>query len=219
MLTQESTTRAGTGAPKAHVAAANDSLADKIISMMKETIREHAFAVLDLYPDDIEIDRMVLRRCAAEGAMIAWVVGHSHTHLTMLGLEPEQNEMITCFTNLSSTDRFYLIRVVKGIVSFDEKSRDEFRNLAGTPIPYTRQGGNAEFIIRKLDTRLARCSITRAGSYEAPYYTVTITPLETLRALDRAAVELWCNRAVNLAASEGLFVTRTFVWMDSADAP
>jgi hypothetical protein len=184
---------------------------ETIIAAMKEIIGHYQFQVLDLYPRDLDHDRVVLDKCAVDGATIAWVVGNTHTHLAVLGLEPEQNEMVTCYTNLSASDKYYLIRVSEGVATFTEKSLSEFAMLASLPIPYSSTGGISQFTLRKHGERLVNCEVSRAGTYEKPLYQVTITTTKALTSLDRAAVEYWCHRAVAVG-SGSLFSRRELNW-------
>lgn len=213
MLNIDCAFRTGYAMRQIQLANAGNSVTDSIIDTMKAIIAEHHLQILDLYPRDLDHDRIVLNKCAVEGATIGWVVGNMHTHLVVLGLEPEQNEMVTCFTNLSASDRFYLIQVRGGQATFTEKTREEFKSLVHHPIPYNRVGGQMEFTLQKGGRRLAYCSLAKVGSYENTMYQVRISSYTLLTALDRAAVEYWCHRAVSVA-SGSLLTKRELTWDD-----
>ncbi|MCU6502000.1 hypothetical protein LPN04_29830 [Rugamonas sp. A1-17] len=183
----------------------------EIMKQMTSIIKSNNYRVQELYPRDLQHDRVILERCATVGALIAWAVGDSHTHMVVLGLEPQQNEMVSCFTNLNSGDKFYLIQIAADGPIFTERTRAQFESLSNTPIPYTRIGHDHEFIIQKHGARIAQCVITRTGTYENTIWDTQITTTLTLSKLDRAALEYWCHRAV--ATSTGsLFFKSEVTW-------
>lgn len=182
-----------------------------IYADMLAIIDKHQFQVAKLYPVDLICDRSRLEVSAAAGASIAWCVGDTHTHIVFLGLEPENNEMVHCFTNLSSRDKFYLIKLGHGDYSFKELDRKQFANLATTKIPYRMIGTGSDFTLYKDSRRLAHCVTERHGSYENTVFKAQITGFDSLSTLDQYAVELWCNRKIS-EASGSVFSKRELNW-------
>ncbi|MFC0170733.1 hypothetical protein ACFFKC_21950 [Pseudoduganella danionis] len=188
-----------------------------IYADMLAIINKHQFEVAKLYPVDLICDRSRLEASATPGASIAWCVGNTHTHIVFLGLEPENNEMVHCFTNLSAGDKFYLIKIGQSDYSFKEVDRKQFADLASTRIPYRMLGTASDFTLYKDSCRLARCVTQRHGSYENVVFKSKITAFESLHKLDRYAVELWCNRKIS-EASGSVFSKRELDWQESGQA-
>lgn len=201
----------GGSAVQAIVQVGGTTNAAKIYAAMLKQIAKHQFQVVQRYPRDLECDYRKLCAVAHPGAQIAWVVGHSHTHLVVLGLEAEQNELVESLVTLSSTDRYYLIKVGASEVSITERTRADFAQLVSTKIPYTSSGGNYAFTIRKEGHPLVDCAMERTGTYDRVLYKVKISQRTQITPLDRVAIEYWCHRAV-ATCSGSLFTKRDLMW-------
>lgn len=190
-------------------------LVDNIITAMLAEIEKHGLELMQRYPDDLQRhDRRVLSRNAVAGGKLAWVVGHSHTHLAVLGVHPDQNEHTNWLTNLANADRFYVLDISSTGTSFtlQELSRESFRTLAHTSIPYSRIGGADAFWLYKNKTRVGTCHIEFRGivngrrSYHAFLAVMAGTPEK-----DKVTLETWASYAANELASS-LFRDLDFTW-------
>lgn len=180
-------------------------LVDSILQSMHNEIERHGLKVLAHYPDDLLVhDRAILARAAVSGAKIAWMVGHSHTHIVQLGLHSKENELVDCLTNLSSEDRFYLVRVGAAF-TITELDRADFANLERTPVPYCREGIATNFRLNRGNRLVGHCTATHIGDWQKPVYQAKIAPCGDASDLDVAALQLWSERGIVEAAGT-LFV-------------
>jgi hypothetical protein len=142
------------------------------------------------------------------------VRGQYHTHIVFLGLEPENNEMVHCFTNLSAGDKFYLIKIGQSDYSFQGGGSQAVRRPRQyqNPVPHAGYGERFHAVQRFMSS----CSLRhqRHGSYENVVFKSKITAFESLHKLDRYAVELWCNRKIS-EASGSVFSKRELDWQES----
>lgn len=183
-----------------------------ILNEMKRLIEVNNFDLLRRYPDDLLVhDRATLERVAHRGASIAWMVGHSHTHIAPLGIHRKSNEMVTYLTDLSEDDRFYCIKVGNGTFLIKEVGRDGFRSLVSTPVPYNRKGSVDNFWLFKDNEKIGHCAININGSFESRYYSVKITPMYEISSMDKAALHKWASHGVTELAHT-LFVKYEIVW-------
>ncbi len=171
---------------------------DLILTAMLAQIELHGLALMQRYPNDLLLhDRAILERAAHPGAVLGWMVGHSHTHTIPLGLHVEENKYVTYLTNLSSEDRFYVLRVdEKSDFSLKEITREGFRALAVTPVAYHRNGTAQSFWIFKEDDKIGYCSIVSTGEFRARKFIATITLVDGVGALDIAALYTWVSYSV-----------------------
>jgi len=198
------TAPARTGHPKEIV------MLETIIGAMRAQIEKYSLEVLQRYPDDLFIhDRRMLKFGAVPGAQIAWVVGHCHTHLVNLGIHPDENQNVSYMTKLSSSDRFYLLKVTHSGFTLVEESREEFVALAGTPVPYHSNGDANSFSLFRGVSRIGAVTSEVIGSSEQRVFRGTIAPMAGVTALDRVALELWCDKA--LVKTAGTLFARTEV--------
>jgi len=181
---------------------------------MLEKINLHGLELMQRYPNDLIVhDRAILDRVAYPGALVAWVVGDSHTHIVALGLHPKENEAVTYFTNLSRTDRFYTLSITAAAFSLKEIDRAAFLGLQTTSVPYTRTGTAQSFYLFRNDDRIGHCRITRSGDYQSLKYTATITPIHGITEIDNAALFSWASHAVT-EISQTLFAKSEFIWTE-----
>lgn len=116
-------------------------MVETILTEMQSIVAKHGLNLMQTYPNDLLVhDRRMLEHFACNGASIAWMVGHCHTHIVNLGLHPDENEMVRYLTNLSSEDLFYLVKIFAGDVAFKEVDRKGFSELATTPAQYIKFG-------------------------------------------------------------------------------
>lgn len=109
------------------------TVADSIIAAMKAEIENKNLELLKHHPNDLLVhDRKTLEDFAVPGAQIAWVVGHLHSHLAILGLTTRQNRMTSHLTNLAEEDRFYHLTMRAGGFTMKEKRA---RNSPDSPAP------------------------------------------------------------------------------------
>lgn len=184
------------------------------IALMKGEILRHKLELLQRYPRDLLVhDREMLVRAAVPGAKIAWMVGHCHTHLVVLGLHAEENGNVAYLTNLSNDDRFYLLEVSRdGKPTLKEVDRKEFAALSLTPVPYSREGDDRNFWLYRSGARIGHCSINMSWPQAGATAAAQITPVVGVSGGDHAALELWCSRAC-ASLAQSLFVRQTVKWL------
>jgi len=195
------------------------SIAKKINESMQAIIRQHGLEVLERYPKDVTVhDLAVLEWAAKPGAVIAWMVGHCHSHIVPLGLNPKDNENVTYLTNLASEDRFYVIRVdMAGDFTMKEIDRAGFADLSNTPVPYGREGGVTNFWLARKGNRVGHINLENTGDWQTKRYQAVITPITGISELDQAALNLWCQNSV-VEAAHTLFVSYEAVWAEAEEA-
>lgn len=185
-----------------------------IIAALLDIIAKHGLELMQRYPDDLlVIDRDVLEKFALPGVKIAWMVGHSHTHITVLGTHARENECVTYHTNLSSEDRFYLLNIGQERFTITEQTRDSYKALAQIPVPYQKQGSDSDFWVTRNRTRIGHISLTSIGTFKSPKESAQITPVADISPQDRVALEMWCNYGVREKAHT-LFVRSTIEWCE-----
>lgn len=179
--------------------------AQTILNKMTDIVRLGGLELLQRYPDDLLVhDLSYLRRYARPGAVLAWVVGDCHTHLTTLGFTKGDTELVSALTNLASKDRFFRIRCNAGGAVFEQLTREAFGALASTPVPF--QVGNIidgiqlwrheTLVGSALIRRLAVEPQCTNASYEA-----IITPSACVSETDLAALEAaTCQRIHQLGS-------------------
>ena len=188
----------------------NPILVDLIIDAMKKEIEKYSLELLQRYPNDLlVIDRARLERYAVPGAHIAWMVGHSHTHLSVLGLHPKENETVTYVTNLSNDDRFYQIKInpynVLPEFTMKEISSSDYGGLIRVRVPYSCEGNMDGFWLMKEGRRIGSIVLTSVGTLCKPQYKVLMTPVAGITELDLTALYEWSGKAV-VKAAHTLFV-------------
>lgn len=189
-------------------------LVQSILNAMTSIIQQHGLELLQRYPDDLLVhDKATLEEYAVPGARIAWMVGHSHTHIVPLGLSAKENDKVTYMTNLANDDRFYIIKVHPGRFTMGELSREQFAALKHTPVMYTREGGVSSFWLKHHKNRVGYIALQNVGTMHQPKVSATITPVSGISALDRSALEMWCQHAI-VELSRTLFVRQEVTWAE-----
>jgi hypothetical protein len=181
-------------------------MVESILNEMQFIVAKHGLNLMQTYPNDLLVhDRRMLERCAHNGASIAWMAGHSHTHLVNLGVHREENEMVHYLTNLASEDRFYTIKIFAGDVAFKEVDRKGFDALANTPVPYIKLGQDDEFALFKREVRVGKVRVTQQGSYADRLYVLEISAEACATKQDHMALHIWAEKAAAKCAGT-LFV-------------
>lgn len=179
-------------------------VAHKIHSKMLEVIDQHGYEILSRYPKDLEIDKAVLERTESKGAQIAWVIGHSHTHLVRIGLHKTENEVVKALVNMSSDDRFFLFTFGHDDFKCKELQRDQFEQLARAPVQYqSKYESDTGFSLYKGEDLIAICQTEILGNLQNQVkqgrYQIKAA---FASALDVAAIEIWIERKLsNLTGS------------------
>lgn len=169
-----------------------------IIDAMKSIIAIHGLELMQRYPNDLLVhDRRILENLDNTTCTIAWCVGHSHTHMSVMGIHPEENDMVNCYANLGSTDKYYKV-VLSGKEDYKltEMERSEFLKLASIRIPYSMKGSNWDFNLLKDQVSIARVSVEVAGPYMARIFNISYQPVVSLTDIDRRAVEKWAYKCI-----------------------
>ncbi len=160
-------------------ANASPAVVQSILNGMCAAITKYGLEVLQRYPDDLLIhDKSMLERFAVSGATIAWMVGHSHTHLVAVGFHPAENLNVTYLTNLANEDRFFILSIGRGNgFSMIETDRINFAALNNTPVPYQRKGDATNFWLFHHSVKVGHVAIEQLGSWQNRKSIATITPV------------------------------------------
>lgn len=191
------------------------TIVDKIIEAMLAEIARYGLELMQRYPNDLLVhDRRTIARNAVAGGKLAWVVGHSHTHLAVLGIHPDQNEHPTWLTNLANADRFYVLDIGATGANFTlkELKREDFAALGRTPIPYNRVGKAEAFWLYKNQTRVGTCRTEFKGIVNGRRaYHCFLSVMAGTSEKDKVALENYAAYASNELAGS-LFRDLDFTW-------
>lgn len=186
----------------------------RIIEAMKNAISSRGLELLKRYPNDLLVhDRAMLERYVGAGVKFAWMVGHSHTHMSVLGVHPKINQLPTYVTNLCNDDVFFVLQISSDNQNFTlkEVNRASFPLLAQTTIPFSRVGGADSFSLYKNKNRIGSCSIKVDTSYQERVHNINLTAMNDASEFERRVLEQWaCEAAIELAHS--LFAKSHVVW-------
>jgi len=192
----------------------NNLIVDSIIDAMLSEITKYNLELLQRYPNDLLVhDRSVLEYAAIPGATIAWMVGDSHTHLVTLGLHKGESEMVRCLTNLSSNDRFYVLKVESSSFNLTELDRKQFMDLEHTNVPYSSHGSDSEFSIYKGKAEIGHIKLNHSIRNQQPFVEALITPIAVANKMDLVALRMWCSKGITRLAGT-LFVKSEEHWVD-----
>jgi hypothetical protein len=170
----------------------------RIIEAMQSIIAKHGLELMQRYPNDLLVhDRRILDGLQNTTCTIAWCVGHSHTHMAVMGVHPEENDMVPCYANLGSTDKYFKL-VLSGMEDFKltEMERSEFLKLSQVRIPYSLKGGNMDFSLFKEGVTIARVTVEVTGPYMTRLFNINYQPLISLSDIDRRAIEKWAYKCI-----------------------
>lgn len=197
----------------------NTALVEAAMTFMQEQITKYGLELLERYPNDLlVIDRERLVQFATSGAQVAWMAGDSHSHMVQLGIHPQENEMVTCLTNMSSRDRFYLLKFSNSGVTGKEVDRTEFAALARTPIPYTSEGTKEAFSVYRGKTRVGYVQLEMQINQANRHVDSRITPFGEATPNDLTALRMWAEKGcVRLAGT--LFCSSTLTWESTVHQP
>lgn len=196
------------------IGGANGSpdVVSSIMDAMQDAIRKYGLELLERYPNDLLVhDKATLETFAVPGAKIAWMIGHSHTHIVTLGLHADENKTVTYLTNMGNDDRFYVIKVHPGRFTMGEVNREQFAAMESTQVPYTRRGSVENFWLVRGKDRMGHIALQNIGSLHERKVSATITPVAGIGALDRSALEMWAGKAI-VEMAHTLFVQQELIW-------
>ncbi len=192
---------------------------ESILNAMKTLITKYKLEVLQRYPDDLLVhDKAMLERIAVPDSKIAWMVGHSHTHLVALGFHPVENLNVQYLTHLASEDRFFILTVGKEhCFKLSEVDRAQFAALSATPVPYERRGGSSNFWLYRDRAKLGHVAIEQVGTWQSRTVKAVITPIRGISEHEHAALGIWCSYAITELTGT-LFVHSEITWAEAVDS-
>jgi hypothetical protein len=181
---------------------------DALIQQLQHIIASGRLELLDRYPNDLLVhDRLSFERFWAPGQRFGWMVGHSHTHVTALGLHPDENKSVTYVLNLSSTDRFFEITVGRDETTFriEERGRDAYAALQRVPVDYRKVGVDNKFDVYRANNRVGHVTVEASGPYTERIYKAVLTPTCVANKADKAALHVWADHAARSIAGTLFF--------------
>lgn len=191
---------------------------DQVVQAMKDRIAAHGLQLLQNYPNDLLIhDRRIMEAALVPGVTMGWVVGHNHTHLIVLGVHPQENDMAPYLTRLSESDRYYTIaldgRAASG-VAITEASREAFAALANLDVPYRSNGPVESFDLYRHTQMIGHVTVRRqVTDGGTPVYLQTIEPTHRATDADRVALLFWAEKAA-VKAAHTLFCQTEVTWQE-----
>lgn len=194
--------------------------AELIIQQMQALIAQHGLQLMQSYANDLLThDRRILDDLEDSSCTVGWCVGHSHTHMAVLGLHPEMNDMVNTYVRLAHEDRFYKLTLKQGKdFSLVEVKRADFPALSSTPVPYTKTGDGLDFTLHKAGTALAHVSIKMKMSENyRPSYHFSFRPLVKLNSVDKAALEMWADYTLRHNAGTMFYRTDGITWFKTPE--
>lgn len=171
---------------------------DQLMHALQTIIEGAGLELLQRYPNDLLVhDRRQFERFWAPGQRFGWMVGHSHTHMAVVGLHTEENKVLGYVLNLNSDDRFYEVTVGRDGRSHQvrEVGRAGFESLLRTPVPYSRQGDDKSFTLFCVGRPVGAVGITITGTFENRFYSASIAPRDGAQNRDVGALHLWADYA------------------------
>ncbi len=201
------------------VTKANPIIVQAILQRMQAVITKYQLEVLERYPDDLLVhDKAMLERFAVPEAQIAWMVGHSHTHLVALGFHPIENLNVGYLTHLANEDRFFILNMGRAHrFKLSEVDRTQFAALSGTLVSYERRGSSSNFYLYRDRAKLGHVAIEQVGTWQSRKIKAVITPLRGISEHAHAALGIWCSYAVTELTGT-LFVESEVNWATAIDS-
>lgn len=189
-------------------------IVEGVIKAMKQQIEKYGLELLQRYPDDLLVyDRSMLEQFITPGISIAWMVGNSHSHICPLGLHSAKNEEVTYHLNMSSDDRFFVIRFTnREEFQFKELDRKGYAALQNTRVPYQSTGSVTDYWLERGKERVGYVHLEPVGKLGSPAYDMQITPMASASEMDKRALQVWANHSA-VAAAHTLFVRTNMIWM------
>lgn len=194
-------------------------MTELLMSAMKAEIVKHGIKLLDgCWANDFLVhDKAFLERNAKPGCKFAWVIGDNHSHMQMLGIHEIDNDMITAYLRMSSSDKFYEITVKSHDFSVKELNRDSFEALKYTAIPYSLKGSPQSGTLFNGNREVGRIAVSREGPYQEVVYVIKTQPEKFASDKDRIALGLWSERcAIKMAGS--LFIRTKYECSEGYEA-
>jgi hypothetical protein len=190
--------------------------AAQILAKMKDIVDANQFKVYSFYPKDALIDEQIVLALENSVCSFGWVVGNTHTHLTVLGIHEDMNERVTYFLNLASSDKFYVFNLrANNQFDFKEVTRDEFASLQNTQIQYSSSfqstalcwyKDSACFSLKKNQLEIAKIAIVDKFVDHNRKFEVKIHPMsKMLSSVDVYAATNWAQN-VCIKTARSFFV-------------
>ena len=191
---------------------------ESILNAMKAVITKFKLEVLQRYPDDLLLhDKAMLERFAVPDAQIAWMVGHSHTHLVALGFHPVENLNVRYLTNLANEDRFFVLNIGREhSFKLSEIDRTQFAALSNTQVHYERRGDSTNFWLYRGRVKLGHVALEQVGTWQSRKINAVITPIRGISEHEHAALGIWCSYAIT-ALTGTLFVSSDIKWTEAIE--
>jgi hypothetical protein len=188
---------------------------EKLMEAMIALIAKHELKLMQTYPEDLTVhDRRLLEQYMVSGATIAWVVGHTHTHLVPLGIHPKQNAMVRYLTNLSSSDHFFLIECSGNDFRITELKREVFESLGAHPIKYSIRSIIENFSLYKGERLIGGYKVQilphQPGSAN-PRRKVIFSPASGISDFERIVLSVWGDHTASESAGT-MFVRVETEW-------
>lgn len=177
---------------------------DLIMNAMMHEIQEHGITLLQgAWKDDFLVhDKAFLTTNAKPGIKLAWVIGDNHSHMQVLGIHQNDNEMVDAYLRMSSSDHFYELTVREHDFKLKELSRDGFSNLKRTAIPYRFEGAPQSGVLFNGKDEIGRIVIMAEGSLQERVYVIRKQPARGICKKDQVALGLWAERcAIKVAGT------------------
>lgn len=193
-----------------------DKRVDRLIEAMSGEISRHGLNVLSRYPDDLLVhDRAVLSWAAVPGMRIAWLAGDSCTHIVPLELHDHETDLVSALLNMSSRDRFYMIKIGHDDFVISEVTREAFSQFAKLPSKYLAEGSKHGFWLKRRADKspVGTIEVVSEGNWQNIVHKARIAPIAGISQMDEAALNVWCSHAVrNIAGT--LFAKSEVTWVD-----
>lgn len=184
-----------------------------IVDGMINIINSKGLNLLQTYPDDLlKHDRACLEQAAYPKTKIAWMVGHTHTHIFPLGIHEEMNEGVTWVTNLCNDDCFFMIIIDQnGKAIFKEQTRADFEGLARTKIPFAKSHPGDAYWLTENGCNIGHINVVIEGGFAERKGKATITPVQGISSYQKFVLQTWANYEIN-QRSGSLFTPREVEW-------
>lgn len=186
----------------------------KIIEAISKSAATQIGELMKRYPDDLAVhDRRILDGLENAVCEIAWVVGDTHTHMAVLGVSEEQNQMVNCFARLANDDVYFRLSLLAGnqfrLTALD---RAAFEKLSSTKIAFVRAGNNLNFTLLKNALPIAAVSIESQGNWKTRSFKIQIRPILDLSVFDRHAVLEWSRWSIGKETGSLFFEAEEPIW-------
>lgn len=186
----------------------------KIIEAISKSAATQIGELMKRYPDDLAAhDRRILDGLENAVCEIAWVVGDTHTHMAVLGVSEEQNQMVNCFARLANEDVYFCLSLLAGnqfrLTALD---RAAFEKLSSTKIAFAKVGGNLNFTMLKNALPIAGVNILAKGDWKTRWFEIHIRPILDLSVIDRHAVLEWSRWSIGKETGSLFFKAEEPIW-------